>query len=155
MRNTKQILGLGLWSWIFDPGLSVWILEFKSMILGLGARSRVWVLVHSVVITKCDKKVITMWDRYYQVWKKSITKCDRDYKCDKKLLQSVTCTNYDNCYKVRRNICIIWRIRNPSQKSFTFRHWYSSAFIQRRFDYILVFKTLKESILIQKYYWIF
>ena len=40
----------------------------------------------------------------------------------------------------------IWRIRNPTEKRFTFRQNHISGYIQERFDYFFVSNKLKESI---------
>ena len=68
--------------------------NLESQLLGFG--SWVWPgSFGSVVITKCDKKLlqkvtgITKYDSYYKVWQKVITKCDRYYKV-LQVLQSAT-----------------------------------------------------------------
>ena len=43
-------------------------------------------------------------------------------------------------------LCDIWRIRNPTEKRFTFRQNHISGYIQRRLDYIFVSNKLQESI---------
>ena len=43
-------------------------------------------------------------------------------------------------------LCDIWRIRNPTEKCFTFRQNHISGYIQRRFDYFFVSNKLQESI---------
>ena len=40
----------------------------------------------------------------------------------------------------------IWRVRNPSKKSYSFRQKYVTGFIQGRLDYFLVSNNLQESI---------
>ena len=43
-------------------------------------------------------------------------------------------------------LCDIWRIRNPTEKHFTFRQNHISGYIQRRLDYFFVSDKLQESI---------
>ena len=43
-------------------------------------------------------------------------------------------------------LCDIWRIRNPTEKRFTFRQNHISGYIQRRLDYFFVSNNLQESI---------
>ena len=43
-------------------------------------------------------------------------------------------------------LCDIWRIRNPTEKRFTFCQNHISGYIQRRLDYFFVSDTLQESI---------
>ena len=42
----------------------------------------------------------------------------------------------------------IWRVRNRRSKQFTFTQKHSSGFIQRRLDYILIWNTLQEFVVI-------
>ena len=42
------------------------------------------------------------------------------------------------------DLCDIWRVRNTKSKGFTFPKKYSSGFIQRRLDYILISNTLQK-----------
>ena len=42
------------------------------------------------------------------------------------------------------DLCDIWRIRNPLEKSFTFRQNYSSGILNRRLDYIFISNKLQE-----------
>ena len=118
-RSEFLVLGLrslipGHWFCFVDlesqfVGSGSWVLVSKAWVLGLSPRS--WatgpgplVLLHSIVITKCDKK----WLLRVTV----ITKCARKLlpsvigitKCHIKLLKSVIgIAKYDNYYKVRRN----------------------------------------------------
>ena len=57
-----QVMGLGSWSWVFDPGFQI---------LGPGPFSSYYKVWHEI-ITRCS--------RYYKVWQKVVTKCDRYYK---------------------------------------------------------------------------
>ena len=43
-------------------------------------------------------------------------------------------------------LCDIWRIRNPTEKRFTFGQNHISGHIQRRLDYFFVSNKLQESI---------
>ena len=43
-------------------------------------------------------------------------------------------------------LCDIWRIRNPIEKRFTFRHNHISGYIKRTLDYFFVSNKLQESI---------
>ena len=43
-------------------------------------------------------------------------------------------------------LCDIWRIRNPTEKRFTFHQNHISGYIQRRLDYFFVPSKLQESI---------
>ena len=43
-------------------------------------------------------------------------------------------------------LCDIWRIRNPTEKRFTFRQNHISGYIQRSLDYFFVSNKLQESI---------
>ena len=100
-------LVLDLKFWIWSPGSSVWILSFKSCILGPGSwvpGPGSWVPVHSVVIIECDKNYYIVWqvlqsmsENYYKVWQllqivTGITKCER--KPLWQILQSVTRSDY-------------------------------------------------------------
>ena len=42
-------------------------------------------------------------------------------------------------------LCDIWRIRNPTEKCFTFRQNHISGYIQRRLDYFFTSNKLQES----------
>ena len=42
------------------------------------------------------------------------------------------------------DICDIWRVRNPKRQNFTFRQNHATGFIERRLDYIFIFKHLQE-----------
>ena len=42
------------------------------------------------------------------------------------------------------DLCDIWRIRNPLEKSFTFRQNHSSGILNRRLDYIFISNKLQE-----------
>ena len=64
-------------SWLFGSGYQV-----------LGPRTQVQgpsslVLVHSVIITKCEKKLLqnvtgnTKYNSHYKMWQKNVTKYDR------------------------------------------------------------------------------
>ena len=85
------------------------VLVSKSWILGVGFWS--FVTIHSVIITKCDKKLlqrvagITKCDNITKFDRKLLQSVASITKCDKKLLQSMPgVTKYDNYYKVRRNV---------------------------------------------------
>ena len=47
-------------------------------------------------------------------------------------------------FKARYNLCDKLRVRNTKSNRFTFTEKYSSDFIQRRLDYILISNTLQE-----------
>ena len=65
-KPSSHISGLGSRSWPCDLGLFVlragssvsgpgfWILDLRSKVSGPGP----WVLVHSIIVTKCDKKLL-------------------------------------------------------------------------------------------------
>ena len=42
------------------------------------------------------------------------------------------------------DLCDIWRIRNPLEKSFTFRQNHFSGILNRRLDYIFISNKLQE-----------
>ena len=42
------------------------------------------------------------------------------------------------------NVCDIFKIRNPKCQNFTFRHNYSTRFIERRLDYISISNCFQE-----------
>ena len=91
----------GLESLVLGPGS--WVLVFRSWVLESWATStRSLVPAHSVIIKKCDKKLLqnvtgnTKCDRYYKVWQKIIIKCDGYYKVWQ-VLQIVTT---ENCYQM-------------------------------------------------------
>ena len=44
----------------------------------------------------------------------------------------------------RHNLCDVWRVRNPTNRRFTFRQ--KNPFLQRRLDYIFISNELQESI---------
>ena len=91
-------MGLRPWS----PGLGIWVLDLEYQVLGSGSQvpgpglkiSIFYSRVHSVIITKCDKKLL-----------ENVTVI---VKCDRKVLQSVTCiTKYDKnlLQSVTRSYC--------------------------------------------------
>ena len=43
-------------------------------------------------------------------------------------------------------LCDIWKIRNPTEKCFTFCQNHISGYFQQRLDYFFVFNKLQESI---------
>ena len=47
-------------------------------------------------------------------------------------------------FKETYELCDIWRVRNTNSKRFTFTQKYSSGFVQRRLEYILISNTLPE-----------
>ena len=66
---------LDLKSWIPGPGYWLWVLSLNSWVLGPGSwvdGPGSWVPVHSVLVTKSDKKLFQSVT--------SITKCDSYYK---------------------------------------------------------------------------
>ena len=46
--------------------------------------------------------------------------------------------------KEEYDLCNIWRIRNPLEKSFTFQQNHSSGILNRRLDYIFISNKLQE-----------
>ena len=46
--------------------------------------------------------------------------------------------------KKKYDLCDIWRIRNPLEKSFTFRQTHSSGILNRRLDYFVMSNKLQE-----------
>ena len=44
----------------------------------------------------------------------------------------------------RHNLCDVWRVRNPTNRRFTFRQ--KNPFLQRRLDYIFISNELQESV---------
>ena len=46
----------------------------------------------------------------------------------------------------RHNLCDVWRVRNPTNRRFTFRQ--KISFLQRRLDYIFISNELQESVII-------
>ena len=46
--------------------------------------------------------------------------------------------------KDKFDLCVIWRIRNPNAKRYTFRKQHSSGYIRRRLDYFFISKVLQE-----------
>ena len=114
-------LVLYLKSWILGPGPCVWNLNLRSRVLGPGSSipdpGSSWVPVHSVLITKWDKKllrsvtIITKSDRKLLQSVAGITNCDTKLlqsvtgttKIEKKLLKSAAGIKSNNYYRVRRN----------------------------------------------------
>ena len=43
------------------------------------------------------------------------------------------------------DLCDIWRVKNPLEKSFTFRQNHFSGIINRRLDYIFISNKLQQS----------
>ena len=116
LNLSHRTKALGLGSWIFNLRLQVLgpesqvlgpricVLSPGSYIPGPGPRDTCpesWVRIHSVVITKCDIRLLQVWHLLQNAsgYKVVITKL-----LLQQLLQSVTgITACDNHYKVRRN----------------------------------------------------